>query len=89
MAAVSVRCSALLDRNAPDTIRSYAARLSRLAVEHKPTRMIAQPLVVKYKLSDFVGKLLTLPLAFLTTGLFTFACRSCRLCRLDCVGRRT
>ncbi|WP_395855426.1 hypothetical protein [Cystobacter fuscus] len=37
----------------------------RSAIEHKPTYMIAQPLVVKHKLPDFVWKLLTLPLAFL------------------------
>ena len=50
--------------------------------------MIAQPLVVKHKLPDFVWKLLTLPLAFPAAGLFTLSFRRCGLHGPDRIGRR-
>lgn len=51
--------------------------------------MIAQPLVIKHKFSDFIWELFALPLAFLTAGLFAFSLVGCRLCSPDCIGCRT
>lgn len=50
--------------------------------------MIAQPLVVQHKRSDFFRELLALPPAFLTTGLLALTFWNCCLDGLNCVSCR-
>ena len=67
----------------------YAAvKGSRSAIEHEPAYLIAQPLVVEYKLTDLAGKLCTLPLALQMTSLVTLVFRNCRPCGPNRVSRR-
>lgn len=58
---------------------------SSSTIKHRPARLIAQSLVIKHKLPDFIGKLFALPVALLTTGSFTLVFRSCSLRGPDCI----
>jgi hypothetical protein len=59
----------------------------RLAVEHRPTDVVSQSLIIQDKVADRFRQLLALPLAFPTTGGLSLPLwRGCPH-GLDCVGR--
>src|SRR6266487_4274146 len=62
---------------------------NRLAIKHQPAHSIAYPLIVKYKLPNFVWKLFALPLALLTAHLLALALRSSSPRCLDRIGGGT
>jgi len=59
------------------------------AGEHKPAKLVSQPLVVEHEIPDLTGKLGTLPLALPTAGLHAVVLSCCRPRRSDRVGRRS
>jgi hypothetical protein len=59
------------------------------AVERKPAKLVAQPLVVEHKFSDFVAELSALPLALQAASRLAFVFSRCRPRRPDRVGRST
>lgn len=61
---------------------------SASAVEHRPTDVVAQPLVIKYQLADRPRELIALPLALESSRTLALALRCRRTCGLDRIGGR-
>jgi hypothetical protein len=84
-----VKCLCSGGRAAPrPPIRPKNDTANWLTIKHRPARFIAQALVIKHKVPDFVWKLLALPLALLTGGTLALAFRSRGVRCPDCVGCR-
>src|SRR3981081_745959 len=62
---------------------------AHLAVEHRPTDVVPQPLVVEYKLADRLRELIALPLALESPCALALSSRRGGTCGFDRRGGRT